>query len=33
MEEVRLNINENHKSWDADTTGPKDENTEEIEVK
>jgi len=31
-EEVRLNINENHKSWDADTTGPKDENTEEIET-
>ena len=25
-------MDESHKSWDDDSTGPKDENTEEAEV-
>ena len=31
-QEVRLNINEDHTSWEDDSTGPKGENTEEAEV-
>lgn len=31
-EEVRLNINKDHPSWEDDSTGPKGENTEEAET-
>ena len=31
-QEVRLNINKDHPSWEDDSTGPKGENTEEAEV-
>jgi len=31
-EENRLKIDEKHRSWDDDSTGPKDENTEEAET-
>ena len=32
LQENRLIVDETHKSWDDDSTGPKDENTEEAEV-
>ena len=30
--ENRLVVDKNHRSWDDDSTGPKNENTEEAEV-
>jgi hypothetical protein len=32
-QENRLNIDQNHRSWEDDSTGPKGENTEEAEVR
>ena len=32
-QENRLVVDENHNSWDDDSTGPQDENTEEAEVR
>ena len=32
IQENRLVVDESHRSWDDDSTGPKDENTEEAEV-
>ena len=32
MQENRLVVDKSHRSWDDDSTGPKDENTEEAEV-
>ena len=32
-QENRLNIDQHHRSWEDDSTGPKGENTEEAEVR
>ena len=32
-QENRLVVDKDHKSWDDDSTGPKNENTEEAEVR